>query len=145
MISRFAHRDRGRTRHATFTRAARRGRKRFDRLRHVRIRHDDDVVLRATVRLHAFAVARACLVNVFATGVEPTNEIAFTFGCVSSASTHSRPPCARLSTPFGNPAFSSSSMIITTVSGTFSLGFSTNVFPQRARAETSTSAPSQES
>ena len=66
----------------------------------------------------------------FATGDEPTKEIAFTFGWVSSASTHSRPPWTRLSTPLGKPAFSSSSMIITTVSGTFSLGFSTKVFPQ---------------
>ena len=45
----------------------------------------------------------------FAIGVEPTKEMARTFGCVSSASTHSRPPWTRLSTPFGRPAFSSSS------------------------------------
>src|SRR3954470_15268386 len=69
----------------------------------------------------------------FATGDEPTNEIAFTLGWVSSASTHSRPPWTRFRTPLGKPAFSRSSMIITTVSGTFSLGFKTKVFPQ-ARA-----------
>jgi hypothetical protein len=37
-----------------------------------------------------------CLVPVskmyLAIGVDPTNEMAFTFGWVSSASTHSRPP-----------------------------------------------------
>ena len=66
----------------------------------------------------------------FAIGVEPTNEIARTFGCVSNASTHSRPPCTMLNTPFGMPACSSSCAMRIAVSGTFSLGFSTNVFPQ---------------
>src|SRR4029453_19358611 len=65
----------------------------------------------------------------FATGDEPTNEIAFTFGCVNNASTHSRPPGTTLRTPFGNPAFSKSSMMSNAVNGTFSLGLSTNVFP----------------
>jgi len=66
----------------------------------------------------------------FATGVEPTNESAFTFGCVSRASTTSRPPWTMLNTPLGRPACSSSFAILMAVSGTFSLGFSTNVFPQ---------------
>src|ERR1051325_2966129 len=64
-----------------------------------------------------------------AIGVEPTKEIAFTLGCVSSASTHSRPPWTMLSTPFGSPAFSSSFAILMLVSGTFSLGLRTNVLP----------------
>src|SRR5207302_8910445 len=66
----------------------------------------------------------------FATGDEPTNEIAFTFGWVSNASTHSRPPGTTFNTPFGKPALSNSSMINSAVSGTFSLGLRTNVFPQ---------------
>ena len=42
----------------------------------VGVGHDDDVVLRAAVGLHAFAVPRAGFVDVFArSGVEPTNEI----------------------------------------------------------------------
>ncbi len=66
----------------------------------------------------------------FATGVEPTNEIALTLGWVRSASTHSRPPWTTLRTPLGRPAFSSSSTRRSAVSGTFSLGLRTNVFPQ---------------
>src|SRR3954470_14104062 len=66
----------------------------------------------------------------FPTGDEPTNEIAFTFGCVSNASTDSRPPGTTLSTPFGKPAFSKSAMINNAVSGTFSLGLRMKVFPQ---------------
>src|SRR6185369_18010916 len=65
-----------------------------------------------------------------ATGDEPTNEIAFTFGWVRSASTDSRPPGTTFKTPFGNPAFSNNSIMSNAVSGTFSLGFSTNVLPQ---------------
>ena len=42
-------------------------------------------------------------------GVEPTKETAFTLGCVSRASTASRPPWTRLSTPLGRPACSSNS------------------------------------
>src|SRR5450759_3774896 len=64
-----------------------------------------------------------------AMGVEPTNEIAFTFGCVSSASTASRPPWTRLSTPLGRPAFSKSFATLFEVRGTFSLGLRTYVFP----------------
>src|SRR3954447_18252571 len=66
----------------------------------------------------------------FAIGVEPTNETALTFGWASNASTHSRPPCTMLKTPRGTPACSNSRAIIIAVSGTFSLGLSTNVFPQ---------------
>ena len=66
----------------------------------------------------------------FATGDEPTNEIARIFGCVSRASTHSLPPCTMFSTPFGRPACCSSWISRTPVSGTFSLGFRMNVFPQ---------------
>ncbi len=69
----------------------------------------------------------------FATGVEPTKETALTLGWASSASTQSRPPWTRLSTPLGSPAFSRSSARITAVSGTFSLGLRTNVLPQAMR------------
>src|ERR1039457_6452220 len=64
-----------------------------------------------------------------AMGVEPTKETAFTLGCLSSASTHSRPPWTRLSTPLGSPAFSNNPATLMAVSGTFSLGFSTKVLP----------------
>ena len=64
-----------------------------------------------------------------ATGDDPTNDTALTFGCVMRASTHSRPPWTTLRTPFGRPAFSISSARRIAVSGTFSLGFRTNVFP----------------
>ena len=66
VIGRFADGDGGRSRHATFAGATkRRGGKRFDRARDVRVRHDDDVIFRAAICLHAFAVARAGFINVF--------------------------------------------------------------------------------
>jgi hypothetical protein len=51
-------------------------------------------------------------------------------GARSSASTHSRPPWTMFKTPGERPAFFSSRAIMIAVSGTFSLGFSTKVFPQ---------------
>src|ERR1039458_3526785 len=63
-------------------------------------------------------------------GVEPTKDTAFTLGCLRRASTHSRPPWTRLSTPLGSPAFSNNPATLIAVSGTFSLGFSTKVLPQ---------------
>ena len=65
----------------------------------------------------------------FAIGVEPTNEIALTSGCASSASTASLSPCTTLNTPSGNPASLNSSASRIAVEGTFSDGFSTNVLP----------------
>src|SRR3954471_20774777 len=65
-----------------------------------------------------------------ATGVEPTNEIALTSGCSSSASTATLSPCTTLKTPSGTPACWSSSATYTEADGSFSDGFSTNVLPQ---------------
>src|SRR5579864_7045366 len=66
----------------------------------------------------------------FATGVDPTNEIARTSGCCSSPSTAILSPCTRLNTPAGSPACSNSSAIRVGVMGTFSDGFKINAFPQ---------------
>src|SRR5438477_12554768 len=66
----------------------------------------------------------------FAIVVDPTKEIAATLGWVSSASTASLSPCTMLNTPAGQPASVSSSPSTLLDSGTFSLGLSTNVFPQ---------------
>ena len=66
----------------------------------------------------------------FATGEDPTKETALTLGWVRSASTVARPPWTTLTTPLGSPALESSSIRRTAVSGTFSLGLSTKVFPQ---------------
>src|SRR5277367_3382882 len=65
-----------------------------------------------------------------ATGVEPTNETAFTKGWCNKASTVSLPPWIKFRTPAGRPACTSNSMMRVGVSGTFSEGFKTNVFPQ---------------
>ena len=65
-----------------------------------------------------------------AIGVEPTNEIAFTSGCTSSASTASLSPWTTLNTPSGSPASRSSSAIRSDSDGTRSEGFSTKVLPQ---------------
>src|SRR5690606_39352588 len=64
-----------------------------------------------------------------ATAAEPTNDTACTSRGASSASTVSRPPCTRLSTPDGKPASPSSSASRMDVSGVRSEGFSTNVLP----------------
>src|SRR3954447_10044679 len=65
-----------------------------------------------------------------ATGVDPTNEIALTSGCSSSASTATLSPCTTLKTPSGSHACLSSSAVNTEADGSFSDGFSTNVLPQ---------------
>src|SRR6516165_4213959 len=64
-----------------------------------------------------------------ATGVDPTKLTACTPAGVSSASTASLAPCTTLNTPSGNPAWASSSAILTDAEGSFSEGLSTNVFP----------------
>src|SRR6476660_8156800 len=66
----------------------------------------------------------------FATGVEPTNEIAATSGCSSSASTATLSPCTTLKTPSGTPACLSNSAVNTDADGSFSEGLRTNVLPQ---------------
>ena len=64
-LLRAANDDRGRARHATFARAAKR---RLDDaargVLHVGVGHEDDVILRAAVGLHALAVLRAGFVDV---------------------------------------------------------------------------------
>src|SRR5919205_2733928 len=65
----------------------------------------------------------------FATGVEPTNEIAPTSGCSSSASTATLSPCTTLKTPSGTPASCNSPATYNDADGSFSDGFSTNVLP----------------
>ena len=64
-----------------------------------------------------------------ATGVDPTNDTAFTRGWESSASTASRSPCTTLKTPSGTPASASSSASIIDADGSCSEGLSTNVLP----------------
>ena len=64
-----------------------------------------------------------------AIGVDPTNEIALTVGCASSASTASLSPCTTLNTPSGSPASRSSSAMRSASVGSRSEGFSTNVLP----------------
>src|SRR5437764_4486914 len=61
---------------------------------------------------------------------QPTTQIVVAVGGVSDALAHSRPPGTTFHTRFGKPALSISSMINSAVSGTFSLGLRTNVFPQ---------------
>src|ERR1044072_4984458 len=65
----------------------------------------------------------------FATGVEPTNEIADTSGCSSSESTATLSPCTTLKTPSGSPASCKSCARYIDADGSFSEGLSTNVFP----------------
>src|ERR1700704_5228774 len=66
----------------------------------------------------------------FAIGVDPTNETALMSGWWRIASTAILSPCTTLKTPSGNPASLRSSAILTLADGSFSDGFSTNVFPQ---------------
>ena len=80
----------------------------------------------------------------FAIGVEPTNEIAFTFGCVSSASTHFASAVDDVEHALRQAGFFQQLAIMIAVSGTFSLGLSTNVFPHAMATGTSTAAPSRE-
>src|SRR5919204_5683843 len=65
-----------------------------------------------------------------ATGVEPTDEIAWMSGCWRIASTATLSPWTTLKTPSGSPASFSSSATYTDADGSFSDGLSRNVFPQ---------------
>ncbi len=65
-----------------------------------------------------------------AIAVEPTNDTAATSGCSRIASTATLSPWTTLKTPSGRPASLSSSAVRTDADGSFSDGFSTNVFPQ---------------
>ena len=65
-----------------------------------------------------------------ATGVEPTNEIAATSGCSSSASTATLSPCTTLNTPSGSAGLVQQlARGSIDADGSFSDGLSTNVFP----------------
>src|SRR4029453_19517274 len=64
-----------------------------------------------------------------AIGVDPTKEIDWTSGCVSSPSTATLSPFSTLNTPSGSPASFHSSATQSAAVGTFSLGFRTTVFP----------------
>src|SRR4029450_2048702 len=64
-----------------------------------------------------------------AIGVDPTKEIDSTSGCVSSPSTATLSPFRTLKTPSGSPASFHNSATQSAAVGTFSLGFSTTVFP----------------
>src|SRR5581483_8788632 len=68
-----------------------------------------------------------------ATGVEPTELTASTFGCASSASTATLSPCTTLKTPSGSPASFSRRARSIEADGSFSEGLSTKAFPH-ARA-----------
>src|SRR3954454_23015064 len=65
----------------------------------------------------------------FAIGVEPTKDTAAMSGCCSTASTATLSPCTTLNTPSGRPASFRSSAVQFDAEGSFSEGFSTNVFP----------------
>ncbi len=65
-----------------------------------------------------------------ATGVEPTKLTALTVGLSRIASTASLSPWTTFSTPGGRPASANRSASSTEADGSFSLGFSTTVFPQ---------------
>mmetsp|Transcript_22183 Transcript_22183/g.61749 ORF Transcript_22183/g.61749 Transcript_22183/m.61749 type:complete len:238 (+) Transcript_22183:1630-2343(+) len=80
------------------------------------------------------AVQRLCnalarLETIEATGEDPTNVMALTAGLSMMVSTASFVPCTMLKTPGGNPASSMRSLTRYIVRGTFSLGFTTTVFP----------------
>src|SRR5919198_2457606 len=64
-----------------------------------------------------------------ATGVEPTDEIAWISGCWRIASTATLSPWTTLKTPSGTPASFSSSATQFDADGSFSDGLRTNVFP----------------
>ncbi len=64
-----------------------------------------------------------------AMGVDPTNEIARTSGCVSSPSTASLSPFSTVKTPSGRPARFHSSAIQMAALGSFSLGVRITVLP----------------
>ena len=81
---------------------------------------------RAWTRLPACVPRRY---TAFATAVEPTNETARMSGWSQIASTTSRPPLTRLTTPGGSPALSRRRAIFPCVIGTCSEGFRTKVLP----------------
>ena len=92
----------------------------------------------AMVPMWFFAPPRACTrlplavpveYTYWAIGVDPTNEIAFTRGSVSRASTATLSPCSTLNTPSGRPASFHRSASQFAVDGSFSLGLSTTVLP----------------
>src|SRR6187200_1109401 len=62
--------------------------------------------------------------------VDPTNEIDFTSGWVSSASTASLSPLTTFMIPSGSPASAHSCAIAIVADGSFSLGLITTAFPQ---------------
>src|SRR6478609_3812261 len=62
-------------------------------------------------------------------GVDPTNEIAFTLGSSSSASTATLSPCSTLNTPSGSPASFQSAPSQFAVDGSFSLGLRITQLP----------------
>src|SRR3954470_21797767 len=64
-----------------------------------------------------------------AIGVEPTNEIALTFGCSRRRSTATLSPWTTLNTPGGSPASASSWAQKLAADGSRSLGLSTNALP----------------
>jgi hypothetical protein len=90
----------------------------------------------ACTRLPA-AVPRWCTYR--ATGVEPTNETAFTDGWSSSASTASLSPLTTFRTPSGRPASANHSASSSAALGSFSLGFSTTALPQATATGTNQS------
>ncbi len=64
-----------------------------------------------------------------AIGVEPTNEIALTFGCSKMRSTATLSPLITVNTPSGKPASFQSFAKQIAALGSFSLGFKIKVFP----------------
>jgi hypothetical protein len=76
-----------------------------------------------------FPFAAAVRYTYFATGADPTNEIACTPACTRRASTASRAPCTTFSTPAGKPASRKISARRCPPSGVRSEGLSTNVLP----------------
>src|SRR5687768_15824720 len=64
-----------------------------------------------------------------AIGVEPTNEIAATFGCASKPSTATLSPWTTVNTPGGSPASASSCAQKLAADGSRSLGFKMNALP----------------
>ncbi len=65
----------------------------------------------------------------FAIGVEPTKDTAWMSGWSNTASTATLSPWTTLKTPSGTPASRRSSASTREAPGSFSEGFSTNVFP----------------
>ena len=131
IVADVAHGDDGRDGHAALARGAE---ARVDggvgREIEVGVGQHDHVVLRAAERLHALAGARARARRRTArSGVEPTNETAFTSGCSSRRSTATLSPCTTLKTPAGSPASAHSAASQFAADGSFSDGLSTTQLP----------------